>query len=96
MHELTHALVFTPELISYFPTAAADEAGAYGADFFGPGISYLPDDAGQMRAQISTPRVVRAVQKHFGCDTMRGALLEDGGGAGTARSHWEMKAFRDE
>jgi len=98
MHELTHALVFTPELLSYFPTDRRDPGpGAYEADFFGTGIAYLPDKAtGKLRAQISTPRVVRAARQHYGCESVTGALLEDGGGAGTARSHWEMRTLRDE
>ena len=44
----------------------------------------------------STPRVTRAARLHFGCNSLIGAPLEDGGGAGTAMSHWEMRAFRDE
>ena len=86
MHELTHSLVFTPELISYFPSSATpphsptDGLGYnYDHGYYGTGISYLVGAAGT-RAHISTPRVARAAQRHFGCDSLRGAQLEDGGG----------------
>ena len=102
MHELTHALVFTPELISHFPPPSAPAHGAsegdglgYGAGYYGAGIEYLPTGEGP-RAHVATPRVARAVQRHFDCPTLRGAQLENGGGAGTAISHWEMRALRDE
>lgn len=106
LHELTHALVFTPELISHFPAESLTSEppgavdGALGWDYYqqgyyGSGITYLPSPAGS-RAHVSTRKVARAVQRHFGCPHLRGAQLEDGGGAGTSNSHWEMRLFRDE
>lgn len=105
LHELTHALVFTPELISYFPLGAkslppATDGTGLGFNFegyYGHGITYL--DTGRdrsIKAHVSTPRVALATRRQFGCDSLRGAQLEDGGGAGTAVSHWEMRNFRDE
>lgn len=38
-----------------------------------------------------TPRVVREVRNHFGCDELEGAELEDQGGEGTALTHWEKR-----
>ena len=105
MHELSHSLVFTPELISYFPVGTealppSTDATGLGFNFegyYGHGITYL--DTGRDRhtkAHVSTPRVALATRRQFGCDSLRGAQLEDGGGAGTAISHWEMRNFRDE
>jgi len=50
---------------------------------------------GRARALIS-PHTLRVVRRHFGCDSLAGAMLEDGGGAGTGGAHWEMRLFRDE
>ena len=102
-HELTHSLVFTAELISYFPpprqghddSSPASATQLWSRAASSRSIAYLPSHKG-MRAHVATPRVVAAVQRHFGCPSLRGAQLEDGGGAGTALAHWEMTAFRDE
>jgi hypothetical protein len=51
---------------------------------------------GKNVTQIVTPSVVKAVREHFGCSTLNGAELEDGGGAGTAGSHWEKLLFGPE
>ena len=104
MHELTHSLVFSQELIANFPSDAtppADPSGggglgyAYDSGYYGTGISSFETGRG-VKAHISTPRVTQAVRNHFGCERLRGAQLEDGGGAGTSNSHWEMRNFRDE
>ncbi len=43
-----------------------------------------------------TPRVQEEVRKHFGCDSLEGAELEDQGGDGTALTHWEKRLFQNE
>ena len=45
---------------------------------------------------LRSPGVREAAREHFGCDTLEGALLEDGGGRGTVDAHWESRVFRDE
>lgn len=104
MHELTHSLVFSQELIASFPGGGAptrqpDGGGglgwAYDSGYYGDGTSYFDTGRG-VKAHVSTPKVVQAARNHFGCDKLRGAQLEDGGGAGTSNSHWEMRNFRDE
>lgn len=40
-----------------------------------------------------TPRVVREVRRHFACDDLEGAELEDQGEEGTALTHWEKRIF---
>ncbi|KAK3085374.1 hypothetical protein FSP39_002374 [Pinctada imbricata] len=45
---------------------------------------------------IVTPRVVREVRKHFDCDTLEGAELENQGILGTALTHWEKRIFENE
>ena len=103
LHELTHSLVFSTELISMFPhdrsplPSATEGLGFnYQSGYYGTGVSFLPAVDGALKAHVSTPRVARAAQRHFGCSSLRGAMLEDGGGSGTARTHWEMRLFRNE
>lgn len=43
-----------------------------------------------------TPRVVKEVRDHFGCDELEGAELEDQGGEGTALTHWEKRILENE
>lgn len=40
-----------------------------------------------------TPRVQAEVRRHFECDRIEGAELEDQGGDGTALTHWEKRLF---
>ena len=36
------------------------------------------------------------VRRHYGCDTLTGAELEDQGEEGTALTHWEKRLFENE
>jgi len=45
---------------------------------------------------VVTPRVREEVQKHFGCEKLTGAELEDQGEEGTALTHWEKRLFENE
>ena len=42
---------------------------------------------------VVTPKVREEVRKHYGCDTLSGAELEDQGEEGTALTHWEKRLF---
>jgi hypothetical protein len=42
---------------------------------------------------IITPRVQEVVKRHFECEAVSGADLEDDGGPGSAGSHWEQRLF---
>ena len=42
---------------------------------------------------VVTPRVREEVRKHYGCDDLSGAELEDQGEEGTALTHWEKRLF---
>ena len=41
--------------------------------------------------RLVTPEVKNAARKHFGCEALAGAELENGGGDGTALSHFEQR-----
>uniref|UniRef100_A0A0M3JY20 Leishmanolysin-like peptidase n=1 Tax=Anisakis simplex TaxID=6269 RepID=A0A0M3JY20_ANISI len=43
-----------------------------------------------------TPRVMQEVRRHFNCDHLEGAELENQGGDGTAFTHWEKRLFENE
>lgn len=45
---------------------------------------------------ITSPKVVEYAKKHFGCDHVKGVMLEDGGGSGSRSSHWEKALLADE
>eukprot|EP01124_Arcella_intermedia_P002639 TRINITY_DN11441_c0_g1_i1.p1 TRINITY_DN11441_c0_g1~~TRINITY_DN11441_c0_g1_i1.p1 ORF type:complete len:699 (-),score=100.41 TRINITY_DN11441_c0_g1_i1:18-2114(-) len=99
VHEITHALGFSFSqfqigfikwnwngnswVYSRVPTQQILKTDDY------PGI-------GHTVIRVMTPAVRDAARRHFGCDSLDGAELEDGGGAGTAYSHWEQRVFRNE
>lgn len=86
LHELTHALVFSPSLIADFPR---------GEDGRLRSLETIASWHGRQRAVVS-PRVAAAARAQLGCASLQGAHLEDGGGTGSAGSHWESRLFRDE
>uniref|UniRef100_A0A0K0E8V4 Leishmanolysin-like peptidase n=1 Tax=Strongyloides stercoralis TaxID=6248 RepID=A0A0K0E8V4_STRER len=45
---------------------------------------------------VVTERVKNEVQKHFDCNILEGAELEDQGGLGTSLTHWEKRLFENE
>ena len=87
IHEITHALGFTPSIWSRF----VDESG-------NPYKSYniTLNKRGADRVLLTFPTVVAKVKEHFGCAELEGAELEDSGGSGTASSHWEKRIFGNE
>ena len=55
--------------------------------------------SGTMTRSVSlmvTPKVVEEVRRHFDCEKLEGAELEDQGGDGTALTHWEKRIFQNE
>ena len=40
-----------------------------------------------------TPRVREEVRRHYNCNKLSGAELEDQGEEGTALTHWEKRLF---
>ncbi|CAI5446275.1 unnamed protein product [Caenorhabditis angaria] len=43
-----------------------------------------------------TPKVREEARKHFGCQNLEGAELENQGGDGTILTHWEKRVFENE
>jgi leishmanolysin len=48
---------------------------------------------GLERKLISSPKVLEAAKKYFGCDSMIGVELENQGEAGSLGNHWEMRTM---
>jgi hypothetical protein len=87
LHETTHALGFSSNLFSYYRDSAGKIRDSVAVD------STLRGKAVKL---VSTPSVVDYVRKHFNCDTLAGAEIEDQGATGTVGSHWEKRTFGDE
>lgn len=51
---------------------------------------------GRTRYRVVTPSVKAAVQEHFGCASLQGALLEDDFSDGSVSSHWDQRLFEGE
>ena len=51
---------------------------------------------GELRAVISTPKVMEIARAHFGCDNLDGVELENKGEVGAIGSHWERVILNNE
>lgn len=51
---------------------------------------------GVNHTSLIIPDLLNYAKKHFACEDIEGIPLEDGGGAGSAGSHWEKSMFPNE
>lgn len=84
MHELTHCLVFSPNL---FPFYLNSNKELYGITNIIKKIKVNGVD----RTIVITPKVREAAKLHFNCEYIEGVELENQGNEGTAGSHWEAR-----
>ncbi|RNC60987.1 putative surface protease GP63 [Trypanosoma cruzi] len=90
MHEITHALGFTD-----LATNAKSHVGPGGKVV--PGfVRVLRPKLGKAVTLVTSPKVVEVARKHFGCPTLDGVEIEDGGKSGTAGSHWKKRILYEE
>lgn len=82
-HEFTHALGFSNDLFSKYPIKEANT------------VIKLTIN-GVTRTAIKTPGLLSFARTHFGCSTLKGVLIEDEGGDGSAGSHWEKSTLGNE
>ena len=82
-HEITHVLVFHPTLWEkhYIPVMN------------GENFVMKKEVNGINRTLITSPNVLKAAKKHFGCSEIDGIELENQGGSGTSGSHWESRVM---
>jgi len=84
MHEMMHAFGFSSSLYKYF------------IDGNGKTLSGHIKSAkvnGKTRTFIDVDALTNKLRNHFGCSSLQGALMENGGGSGTSASHFERKVF---
>eukprot|EP01135_Chromosphaera_perkinsii_P009019 Nk52_evm37s1569 gene=Nk52_evmTU37s1569 len=95
LHEITHALGFSKWLMRYY----RDENGNPRTPRNGAG--YPPSspstntvasffERGATVEKVVLPTVIEKAREHFGCNSLNGAELENGG------SHWESRTFYGE
>jgi len=77
LHEITHILVFSKSLYSYYQTN--DTVLTYEV------INEIN------RTKISTSKVIEYAKKHFNCENITGIELENYGSSGSIGSHWESR-----
>jgi leishmanolysin len=90
MHEMSHALGFTP------PFFANGYINMSNVRLSGGMISYNDSVLGKMVTKMTTPRTLRQARNHFNCPTLDGLEIEDQGGPGTASTHWEKRIYYEE
>eukprot|EP01133_Synstelium_polycarpum_P013237 gene13237-15555_t len=84
MHEISHVLGFGIEVMRELGMV---KTGFKASTATGESVPIT---------RVTSPRVLKYVREHFGCEEMEGAELEDGGGEGTTLSHWEKRVFNNE
>ena len=82
-HEITHVLVFHPDLWGkhYIPVLNGSK------------FTMTKEINGINRTLITSPNVLNAAKKHFGCSKIEGIELENQGESGTIGAHWESRVM---
>ncbi|KAL2649366.1 hypothetical protein R1flu_017494 [Riccia fluitans] len=91
IHEVMHVLGFDPHAFAHF----RDERKRRRTQVVRQGFD---DMLGRMVTRVTLPRVVMHSRQHYGAysEDFVGLELEDGGGRGTAGSHWEKRLLMNE
>lgn len=84
LHELNHILAFNNDLFGNFRKED-------GSQYQYEEVVKVVTINEKSTKIITTPKVVEAAKKHFGCNSLEGVELEDQGGLGTAGNHWEQR-----
>ena len=59
-------------------------------------VATVSTDRGNTIRKLNTPRVTAVARQHFDCASGSGLELEDGGGIGIFKSHWEKRIMMNE
>jgi len=89
VHEMTHALGFTPSLYPFYTYANTTSQTLTGTSPAGNAYS-------QKINYLTGPTISAKANSHFGCTTLSAIPLEEYGGHGTAGAHWEQRIVGDE
>ncbi len=95
-HEVTHALGISSSLYSKY----VDENGQLRSNAFQQKTRTFVDSTGTQRSvsytELTTPALVQKAKEYFNCNQITGVPMEEGGGSGTAGSHFEKLYFYNE
>eukprot|EP00850_Spirogloea_muscicola_P006385 SM000030S11394 [mRNA] locus=s30:428293:434659:- [translate_table: standard] len=91
IHEVMHVLGFDPHAFAHF----RDERKRRRTEVV---VQSFDEELGRPVTRVVLPRVVATARQHYGAFTssFAGLELEDGGGRGTAGSHWEKRLLMNE
>jgi proprotein convertase subtilisin/kexin type 5 len=84
IHEIFHVLGFSNSLYQYYHK---DD----GSSYLSSELTLASSIRDKTVTLFKTPTVLSKARAAFGCTTLPGLELEDGGGSGTAGSHWEKR-----
>jgi len=84
MHEITHALGFASSMYKYF----IDANGKRLSGHIKSGVL-----SGEEAIILDVEPLTSKIRTFFGCPTIEGAYMENGGSSGTAGSHFEKRQF---
>jgi len=84
MHELMHGFGFSTSLYKFFIDSNGRTRSGH--------IKSVKVN-GKTRTFLDVPPLTQKLRSHFGCSSLAGALMENGGGSGTSASHFERKVF---
>jgi len=86
MHEITHALGFATSLYKYFLDADGNRLSGH--------IKNGTLDGGATTSIVlDVEPLTSKIRSFFGCPTIEGAYMENGGSSGTAGTHFEKRQF---
>lgn len=86
LHEMSHILFMNYDLFDKFIDANGKKLGINNV-ILNTSINNVS------RLMIKTPKVLETARKHFNCQSLQGVELEDQGGDGTSKSHWESRVL---
>jgi len=84
MHEMMHILGFGSSLFKYYIDSNGNTR---------TGHIKSVSIAGATRTVIDVPPLTEKLRNFYGCSSLPGAIMENGGGSSTAGSHFERKYF---
>ena len=87
LHEFLHILGFANNLYAEYVVPGTTRKRGVGE------VTVSMTAGGKTYNAIQLPEVVAWAKAYFNCQTLVGVPLEDGGGDGTAGSHWEKTYF---
>lgn len=88
LHEITHALGFSDGLYSQYINPATNQLLT--------GHIFTQEVNGQNITVLNVEPLTTLIRQYFGCDTITGAYLENEGGTGSRRSHFERRIYYNE